>query len=104
MKITVHKSMEEAFFQDLKIRCLMSHVYVHLRNCEHLITFVDARLKTSDDPTCKYPLIQQLEMKAQDCLACELFDSEWIVEDNRSSFSTYVPQSVEPFYFVSRQS
>lgn len=39
-----HASMEHTVISDLKIRLGFPYVYVHLGVCEHLITFLDARL------------------------------------------------------------
>lgn len=39
-----HQPMEQSTIADLEIRLGYPYLYMHLGSCEHLITFVDARL------------------------------------------------------------
>ncbi|KAG7165822.1 snRNA-activating protein complex subunit 3-like [Homarus americanus] len=54
------KCMQETTFLDLELRLGYPYVYLHLGNCEHIITFTDVRLHHQDDiqGRTRYPLFR----------------------------------------------
>lgn len=78
-----HQTMQSSFL-DLKIRLGVPYVFMHLGSCEHLVTFMDLRLRSPSDPQDQgvYPLIERAEPRTDFCDACDLFFSDWVVESN----------------------
>ncbi|XP_042227817.1 uncharacterized protein LOC121870116 [Homarus americanus] len=78
------KCMQETTFLDLELRLGYPYVYLHLGNCEHIITFTDVRLHHQDDiqGRTRYPLFRgQASKLSVKCFICSLHLANWIVRE-----------------------
>lgn len=77
------KKMEDTYVRDLEPRLGYPYVFVHLGNCEHIVVFVDVRLKHKQDvqdPSC-YPINWGQPVKlATKCSLCSLNLANWIAK------------------------
>lgn len=78
-----HKCMENTRIDQLSIRLGFPYVFRHLDECEHLISFTDARLMSPEDPQSigDYPMLQMAPPDIVYCDACEAYPSDWLVDD-----------------------
>ncbi|XP_045101769.1 snRNA-activating protein complex subunit 3-like [Portunus trituberculatus] len=77
------KKMEDTRVRDLEFRLGYPYVFVHLGNCEHIVVFVDARLKHKQDvqDPNRYPINWGQPIKlATKCSLCSLNLANWIVK------------------------
>lgn len=88
-------NMEDTAIEDLTIRLGYPYVYVHQGDHEHLISFVEARLVSTQDlqnPEA-YPYERGVGMvHSKMCMACNKFIAKWVTCNNER-----VPE--DPFFF-----
>ena len=78
-----HQRMEQTRLDQLPLRLGYPYLYRHLDDCEHLLTFTDARLMTADDAqnVSDYPLVRMAPPDIIYCDGCNAFPSQWLVDD-----------------------
>ncbi|EFX71149.1 hypothetical protein DAPPUDRAFT_327489 [Daphnia pulex] len=97
------KKMEYTTIADLEIRLGYPYVFVHLGSCEHLITFVDARLMVPDDlqNVDEYPLAVETDTNLlMYCGVCDVHDTSYYVDDEQlpSKPMNLCEQCLKTFY------
>lgn len=80
-----NRDMAECKIADLEIRLGFPYVFMHLGSCEHLVTFLDARLMDPEDlqNPDEYPLVVETENEVMYCFACDVHDSSYYVDDDQ---------------------
>ncbi|KAF7265465.1 hypothetical protein GWI33_021120 [Rhynchophorus ferrugineus] len=76
------QSMEGVTLDSLKPRLGYGYVYIHQGECEHVLTFSDARLTQKDDclVSKKYPRLISMKRHSNHlCFMCALNHSSWFV-------------------------
>ncbi|KAL1460847.1 hypothetical protein WDU94_012787 [Cyamophila willieti] len=75
--------MKTTLFRDLTIRLNYPYLYQHLGDCEHTITFTEARLIDNSDSLDRksFPMARYLEdSMVQKCYICGHFYARWVVQ------------------------
>ncbi|CAH2002056.1 unnamed protein product [Acanthoscelides obtectus] len=76
----VSQSMEDVHLRDLKPKLGYPYVYIHQGNCEHIISFSDARLITEPSYSRRYPRISSFCTKYNmQCFLCSNLPARWMV-------------------------
>lgn len=68
--------------EDIQFRLGYPYMYQHLADCQHLITFADARLLNKEDArnSKQYPHYSSVhKFQRSTCLICDLAMANWIV-------------------------
>nr|XP_015200718.1 PREDICTED: snRNA-activating protein complex subunit 3 isoform X2 [Lepisosteus oculatus] len=73
--------MEEATFNDLKIKIGFPYLYCHQGDCEHIIIITDIRVAHRDDCLDKtlYPVITKKHwVQTRKCSVCNMYIPRWV--------------------------
>ncbi|XP_060524140.1 snRNA-activating protein complex subunit 3 [Cylas formicarius] len=80
-----HDETMDTPLNNLKPRLGFGYVYIHQGNCEHIITFSDARMIQNNDSliSSEYPKIISAKQHANHlCFICQYSHSSWMVMDS----------------------
>ncbi|CAB3373749.1 Hypothetical predicted protein [Cloeon dipterum] len=89
-------NMANVVFRDLKLKIGYPYLYKHLGSCEHIITFVNAKLvNRADDLNSKHYPMRRIPMGYRAnrlCIMCGFFNAVWVTVGNE-----FVPH--DPAFF-----
>nr|CAI5820194.1 unnamed protein product [Callosobruchus analis] len=76
----VSQPMWNVYLKDLKLKLGYPYVYIHQGNCEHIISFSDAKLLSEPSCSRNYPRISSYSKKYNyQCFLCSCKPARWMV-------------------------